>query len=219
MAGTTNKMDIPYPESTDFVTDGASDMQSLAEQVDKKTGLVKVTPGAVSAGGTINADGSVTFTGAVSIEVRNVFNSDFAHYKIMISNLQSGSGTSREIRLRLMDGTTEANGANYNWMSSFAYGTNNGGFGANVNQTSALLGLSSNDAGSMGHFNIEMISPQQSTARTTWTFTGMTYQSDVVSYIYRFGGATHWVTDDYNGFKIFGVTDNIQGTIRVYGYN
>lgn len=215
---TTSKMEIPYPASTDFVKDGATDMQALAEEVDKKSGLVKVTPGAVSAGGTINADGSVTFSGAVSIEVRNVFTSDFANYKIMVSNFQSGTGTTREIRFRLMDNTTESATANYNWVANYTHGSNTGAFAATNNATFAFIGASSNDAGAMGHFNFDIFTPQQN-LRTTWTYTGLTYQADAANYIYRFGACTHWVTDDYNGFKIFGVTDNIQGTIRVYGYN
>lgn len=82
MANTPNK-GWPYPTGTDFVVDGDNAMRAIAEQLDARMGAYVMTPTSV-AGGTINADGSVTATATTEmVELRGVFTSAFKRYRVL----------------------------------------------------------------------------------------------------------------------------------------
>jgi len=72
MAGTTTNFAIPYPTSTDYVTDGASAMRSLADQVD----AVMFT-GASSGNLLINGAMQVTQRSAVGTAVTGITTSNY----------------------------------------------------------------------------------------------------------------------------------------------
>jgi hypothetical protein len=183
----------------------------------QRSGLVKMKPNAVSTGATINTDGSVTFSGQVSYEIREVFTSSFDNYRIIISNFMSGGTTTRNIAMQLMAGTTAATGSNYNYGAYYIYSTTVGNF-AQVNQSDFRIGGSSNQAGAVGNYVIDVIEPNIA-RKTSMQYTSTTYEAAVTQYVFRTGYCAHWLDTAYNGFKLFGTTDNIEGKITVYGYN
>lgn len=108
---TTSKMGIPYPASTDFVKDGATAMQDLAEKVDLRTGLVRITGLTASfTGGTAGSvsNGVITVgSNNTAITVTNCFNSDFRNYRLIIkTNSNSVSNADIQFQLRTSGGST-----------------------------------------------------------------------------------------------------------------
>jgi hypothetical protein len=84
--GTTTKMAIPYPASTDLVKDGATAMQNLATQVDAKSGLVLLS--------------TTTFSSVASISMPvNTFTANFDKY-FAIYRADFSTAASCTIRLR-----------------------------------------------------------------------------------------------------------------------
>lgn len=91
--GTTSNMSIPYPESSDYVADGATAMENIATQVDSKTGLVFISQNSIGA------------STVPSYTVSNCFSSSFDFYYVTIRNLQN-SGNQPSLRLQLGSATT-----------------------------------------------------------------------------------------------------------------
>jgi len=69
--GTTSNMAIPYPESSDYVADGATAMENMATQIDDKSGLVLTK--FVTIGTTVS-----------SVTVTDCFSSTFDNYQIVV---------------------------------------------------------------------------------------------------------------------------------------
>jgi hypothetical protein len=94
--GTTNTMGIPYPESTDAVANGATAMESLAQKVDDKTGLVLVK--------------TQVFSGSNTVQLTNCFNSLFSNYRLLFT-CTSAPAAAAIINTSLLVGTTPNNTA------------------------------------------------------------------------------------------------------------
>ena len=156
-----------------------------------------------------------TTLNAVSNNITSVFSATYNSYRVVISNFSSGSSTIRTIYCRLLDGTTAATGANYEYLYNFAYSPNLGGNTGQTGQTAWEVGLASTRNGQS--IVIEFHSPFQ-TVQTSMLFQSLNYQGNLPGYIIRQGGGGHSLTTSYNGFQIYGATDALSGTVRVYGY-
>jgi hypothetical protein len=152
---------------------------------------------------------------AVSNDITSVFSSSYDSYKIVVSNFSSGTSTVRTISMRMLSGTTPDTSSNYGWMYHFAYGSNLGGNSSSQGTTGWELALASSRSGQL--LTMEITNPFAAAA-TGLVYQSMTYQNDVTSYIIRQGGGGHNVATSYDGFRIYGVTDSLSGTVRVYGY-
>lgn len=152
---------------------------------------------------------------AVSNNITSCFTSDFDSYHVVISGFSTATTTIRTINVRLLAGTTPDTSSNYSWMYNLAYGANLGGNSSSQNVAQWEVGVASTRAGQS--IIIDFNSPQKATASSI-SFQSVTYQSDVPSYIIRQGGGGHNVATAYDGFQIYGATDALSGTVRVYGY-
>jgi hypothetical protein len=207
--GTTSKMGIPYPENTDFVADGATAMKNISDQVDLKSGLIKVIPtGATN--GTVASNGDVTIGNAVtSVTVTGAFSATFTNYKIIVSG---GAGsTTGDLTLKM--GAT-ATGYYYNLIyMSYTSGTING-----IGSTTAVLWpfAGAYTANSL-HANIDLFQPF-ATKRTTFT-AGHPYSTTTTGFY--FGGGNLENNTSYTDFTLgVGAGHTLTGgIIKVYGYN
>jgi hypothetical protein len=125
--GTTNTMGIPYPESTDAVANGATAMQSLAETVDAKTGLVLVK--SVTVGVT-----------ATSVPVTGAFSAAWDNYLISYTN---GTGSALG-DMRMILGSTSSN--YFNQLIYGNYASTVLAFGGNFASFSYVGGTDTNEA-------------------------------------------------------------------------
>jgi len=198
MAGTTTKMGIPYPTSTDLVKDGATAMQSLAEEVDDKTGAILVKTQTVG-----TAVSSVTVTGA--------FCTTYSCYRILYTGgTVSNSDQDLALQLRTAGGTTSTTGyylaliyGTYAGAGPTLFGTNNGANWLNAGGGDgfrAFMDVHLQDPASAVSTRIESVIIRTSLA----------------------GKATgrHSVATAYTSFVVAPAAGTMTGgTIRVYGWN
>lgn len=195
MPGTTTKMGIQYPTGTDYVKDGASAMQTLATNVDNKSGLVFIKSQTVG-------------TGVTSVTVSAAFSSTFDHYRIQYM----GGSASTWANLQLRFGSTTT--GYYSSAQYTAYGA------AGIVTTQAAnaanwgtAGLSDPD----GNALVCDVYFPNAAARTGFqgAFFSLGYS--------RVGGTSAGElnnTTSYTAFTILAAAGTITGgTIRVFGYN
>jgi hypothetical protein len=195
MPGTTTKMGIQYPTSTDLVKDGATAMQTLATNVDNKSGLVFIKSQAVG-------------TGVTTVTVNTAFSTNFDNYKIIYMGGSSSGFTDLWLRL----GTTTTGyymGGSYTAYTAGAVTAASSGLAAQW----SFAGIA-DPAGNA--LSVEVYQPylaDQSGIAAQFFSLGNT----------RVGGATFGVlnnTTSYTAFTILVSAGTITGgTIRVYGYN
>lgn len=159
MGGTTSKMGIPYPDNNDFVTDGATDMQAIADQVDLKTGLIKITPSSVSGtGASIASNGDVTVSsGGANFTVNGCFSSDYVNYKIIISDFRSSIAAAVRLALGTAAGTTEYRFSEINVSTAGVVGGS-----GNAGTSSFICPIVSRGTTDSAGGEITLFSPQQS---------------------------------------------------------
>ena len=192
--GTTPKMGIPYPESTDPVANGAQNMEDLATTVDDKTGLVRIAGGAHS---------------GPLLSINNVFSSDFSNYLLKTYNFFTPAGV-RTLCFQLQNASPST--TSYYWAGY--YSTFTGGFGP-ANSTSA--GTSYFVQGTAGGYSptandIQIFNPAAA-LKTNIVVSGINFDAG-----YHMGGY-HDVATAYNGFRIFNVSnDNCNFGWTLYGY-
>ena len=159
--------------------------------------------------------GLVYITSASLTSVTNTFSTCFSStydaYKIVITNLNNGSTTTRQMSLRM--GTDSS--ANYGYGHQYIYNGGSSIVTSPTNQAQALLGNLSQI--STQGLEIEMFNPFTATA-TMWRYTMNTYQSDVANYVYRQGYGIKDSLTSYTGFQIIGTGDNLSGLVTIYGY-
>ena len=195
MAGTTTKMGITYPTSGDYVVNGASAMQTIATDVDNKSGLVFIKSQAVGAGVT-------------TVTVNTAFSTNFDNYKIVYMGGSSSGFTDLWLRL----GATATGyymGGSYTAYSAGAVTAVSTGLVAQW----SYAGVADPSGNAL---SVEVYQPylaDQSGIAAQFFSLGST----------RVGGAAYGVlnnTTSYTAFTILVSAGTITGgTIRVYGYN
>jgi hypothetical protein len=203
MAGTTSN-GLSYPESSDYVTDGAQAIEDLAVAVNNKAGLWKIIPSSVT-GGTIAANGDITVGSAVSsVIVSDAFNALYANYKI---TFHGGVGsTAQSIAMKL--GASAANYAFVLRYDDFATGTSQ-----RNNQASAAAWSAVGESNTSNNaVNIDVLNPN---AAKRTTYTGGYIGNDVAGVT----NGVHKVNTAYTDFT-FSVSGTMTGgVIKIYGYN
>jgi len=198
---TTTKMAIPYPASTDLVKDGATNMQSLATQVDNKSGLILISTTSFSAVSSVSLPAS-TFT------------TTFDRYKIDFKALTSVAGTDIDGRLRASG--TDASGTDYYHQLSRASGAAFYAERSNLNRwyIAGSVGDTTGETTSM----FEIVNPAQSVK--TNAVAVHTAQSGTTGSILTYTMAyLHNLTTSYDSMSFIPSSGTITGTVSVYAYN
>jgi hypothetical protein len=157
---------------------------------------------------------NVTYSGASTISVNNVFTSAFDYYKIILTNdaLATSSGNVY-IKFRVAGNDSSAS---YNWGAlGVEAGGNQLGNHGNNSSLGFLISQTRNANGTFG-FSMEV----QNVAIATPTQVQFIFTSNTPTYNTvegTFGGGQHSVNTAYDGFSII-APGNIQGKIKVYGY-
>jgi hypothetical protein len=159
----------------------------------------------------------VTASGtAVAANIQGCFSATYDNYKIEISDMKSSIATA--VYFQLLNGTTPATSAAYNWaytgLSTLNVSTNN----IAASQTSGYLGFSSNlttETGNAATFDI--LNPFL-VRRTNLLGQAISLSSGLNSFEIRTGGANMDSGSSYDGIRILTTSGNITFTARVYGY-
>jgi hypothetical protein len=176
-------------------------------------GLKLLTPTSVTVGSgsaSVSANGGVTFTGATSVQLNGVFNSTYDNYKIVV-NADSFSGNNDQIATRFGTSGTPNSNASYD-NNGFYIDTstpqalnvaNNGFIYTSSKPTARTTPVS---------FYLDIFNPFK-TLLTNFIGSGIETGGRATS-IYGTFDATTSFTD----VIIFPNTNNMTGTIQVYGY-
>lgn len=192
--GTTGKMGIPYPENTGYVTDGAADMQSLAEEVDTKTGLVLIDSNTLTNAATIGLEG---------------FSADFNAYRI-VGSVTTLTGTPNMV-FQLKNGASVASGANYERQRLSATSTTVSAAQV-TGETSARLNLAT--AAGLHSFVIDIFDPFEASP-TYWLCNNFGSGYPNLTLL----SGTHTLSTSYSGIQFLASSGNVTGYVNVYGYN
>jgi hypothetical protein len=178
-----------------------------------RAGLAKIVPSSVAVGsgtGSASTTGTVTFSGASSVSLNNVFSSTYDNYQIVIETTAS-AGAYLNFRLRV--GGVDASGSNYDW--GFAMTSNLGSAFqlAGSSATSANICRPSATNRSMTSFTI----CNPAIARPTVLSGTVSYNDGATVGIGGGMGAAHSLSTAYDGFTIIH-SGTVTGTVSVYGY-
>jgi hypothetical protein len=172
--------------------------------------LIKPTSVASSYGtASINAGGSVTFSGELSLSLNGVFSSAYDNYIVDMQYTALLDAT--DVLIRLRSAGTDETGSNYTYQRLIVNGTSVSG--SRITTTSGALGLASITArnGIAAHIYGPYLS--QPTAARSLDASGLSG-----AYIRDFAW-THSLSSSYDGITIFfaNSSQSIGGRVKVYG--
>jgi hypothetical protein len=182
-------------------------------------GLIQIVPSSVAVGsgsGTFDANGRVTFTGASSISLNDVFNSTYDAYRIhYIAN--SSSFTDGNLRLRFrVSGADNTTSNYYTQVVGFTDFNNTDNF-RESNSTSFFVGAT--DAGnSNGQYSVKVdFFNVFNTNYTNGHGQSETVAGSGALTLYNTGHLFN-ATTSFTGFTLYPSGGSFTGTISVYGY-
>jgi hypothetical protein len=194
----------------------ARDLANLGDNTSKieQQGMVKIVPSSVAVGsgtGSADATGKVTFSGASSVSLNDVFSATYDNYRIYIVSTAASNEHSMGFRLRVSG--SDLSGSDYVY-SEQVLGSNGTSYNqVSTSATSIIIGRNGSDG--RGSFVIDIAQPflaQRTTTNSLSAGPGSTT---------FFGGrGAGYVTNttSYTGFTFF-LNANMTGSVSVYGYN
>jgi hypothetical protein len=178
-----------------------------------RAGLAKIVPSSVAVGsgtGSASTTGTVTFSGCSSVSLNNVFSSTYDNYLIQFNNVLGNAGF---VGLRLRTSTDETSSQ---YFTQEIFG---GGSSLSATRTSSATSWAAcfriesavQNLGSMVIYN--PFNTVVTTAQTSLTTAASGTGIDLT-----FSGRGLNTTTSYTGFTIIPSSNNITGSISVYGY-
>lgn len=200
------------------------DLANLGDNTSKleQQGLVKIIPSSVAVGsGTGSADstGKVTFDGASTVSLNNVFSSTYTHYKIILDVTSVSSVTSPFIGLRLRSNGSDYSTGNHNYARFVANQAGGSAASGSTTFTYFLLGTVDDTAAGF-NYEITMFGPNTSRNYKNIISHGVSdNHGPGALYLDLVSGKVN-ITTSYDGFTILlSAAGNITGTVTVYGFN
>ena len=176
-----------------------------------RAGLAKIVPSSVAVGsgtGSANSFGTVSFSGASSVSLNDVFSTTYQNYRIIIT----GIGTvNQDFGMRL-----RVNNSDDSTASSYVY--------QYINGTSTTVSALRNTTnlwyvgiiGSTLKSQLELTLAYPFEASPT-NFYCSSASGESSAFI-RLSGGTHNQSTSYTGFTIFPASGTMTGEVSVYGY-
>lgn len=171
-------------------------------------GLKNVVPASVtvaSGSATTNSNGSVTFTGATSISLNNVFSSTYQQYKIVFTCLASST---QDVFFRFRNNTTDIANDYYGVTAYTAYNAAVANWSQANAATSAFI-VRTGTSRTIGTLDVRMKEGTSQPAMMLDTYN--------IAQAARFFGGYNAGAADINGFTIFSTSLALTGTVTVYG--
>jgi hypothetical protein len=208
--GTTTNNGWTYPESTDLVKDGATAIQTLADDIDTTLGVYAPSTSGLTL---IN---TTSFSGVSSQSINNVFSATYDNYRILLNHKSNVDTT---IYFRLRNAGTDSTSANYSFAGTLVGTSFTPTRDTALNQTT--LTLVSGKSANYSSLVLDLSYPFKTEIKTG--VYGTSVLSSGPTAIESFCGAIIMgQTTTFDGFSIYpsgGVSPTITGTVSVYGYN
>lgn len=181
-------------------------------------GLIQLVPSSVSVGsgsGSANANGKVTFTGASSVSLNNVFSATYENYRVVV-NVDSFSSTGTNIlNGRFGTNGTANSGSSYHQKGYYADGAATfyiSNSGANI------FYLATTPAATTTEMTSQYEIQNPFTAKNTY-FTGISSGSRTFANLrYQSTAGEFDATTSFTDFVLFPSANNMTGTVSIYGY-
>jgi hypothetical protein len=180
-----------------------------ARDVSSRGGLTQVIPASVT-GGTLSANGQISFSGATTVDVVNCFSSTYDTYKVLISAyVPSGNPL---LALYFRDNNTLVSTSYYGGAYSSRFDGVNGATA--INNAGFITAVPNIGAGAGGRsvVSLDIYRSAIDGIVTGSAFNGNT--SATVNISANRSGMTN-----FNGLTISPASSTMTGTIRIYGYN
>jgi hypothetical protein len=177
----------------------------------EQQGLVKIIPSSVAVGsgtGSVNALGTVTFSGASSVSLNDVFSTTYDTYLI---NGMFTASTSLGFRFRYRVAGSDNSTAN-SYITSRLINYDPATVAASVDTDS--FGLTVNDIATHGRFTMTVYDPFTAIQTYADTSLGRAENTLMTRTFTRHTQAT-----SYDGISFIASTGTITGSIKIYGYN
>jgi hypothetical protein len=200
--GSTSTYGINYPDSSGYVKDGATNMQTLATNVDTVLGTAlgtKLHAGLVL----IN---STTFSSATTIQLNSIFSATYDNYVI---EYRIDTSVADSVYCKMSSGGTPTSGGTaYAYSRTYWTGTsapaNNGGSAGTDKFVFAGVSTTTPSNGSINVYSPYLSAPT--------AFNGISDYATLGEIMY----AKHSASTSYDGLTIT-CGSAISGTIRIYG--
>jgi hypothetical protein len=177
-------------------------------------GLRLVVPTSVAVGsgsGSANAAGQVTFSGASSVSLNDVFSTTYDNYRIVLE-LTASANIAIDMRMRFNNADNSS--ANYWNNRTLGQATNVASVGATTADTSFLRVAEFESGIATGSY--DLFSPFKTQITSIQGLNQFRYTSFYQHSEMKTGQMT--VTTSYTGFSLIPTSGNITGTVSVYGY-
>jgi hypothetical protein len=177
-------------------------------------GLAKVVPTSVAVGsgsGSVDSNGTVTFSGASSVSLNGCFSSTYDNYKI-VASIKGSTNLFVNFRYRT---TSDDSSANYYWQRQ---GYTAGGATTNGNGAAQTSGsITPTTTEEYGDFDLTLYNPFLSKL-TIFSGTSYGLAQDYSNNANYHVGSIMNTTTSYTGLTLISSTGTITGTVRIYGY-
>lgn len=196
---------------------GITAAQATTARENLRVGVVSLSPPTVTIAtgtGSTNSLGVISFTGATSLTVDGIFDSNFTHYKGRLTYRNTGTSLSQNITARIRVGGSTITATNY--QTGFHYllgGAVNTGSSLTDNVYVLLMGSGASTDVTENSIDFTIYNPYIST-KTTQVFSEFTRG--------RNGGlafGNYGVANQATGIYIAPSIDAISGTLQFFGYN
>lgn len=184
---------------------------------ERNTGLVPITPVTVNnTGGSYSINnGLVTFSGVSSISLNGVFSATYNNYRLLLSDLLAGTGTSQiTVRMRNAGADNSANTYYQLWTMKRLGGTfqdNTGG----PNTGYTLVGYDNNSSYSW-NWSGDVIAPF---AAKNTTLTGQGLGVDGTGLYMLNSTVLHATPSSFDSITFYPTSSTMSGSIQILGYN
>jgi hypothetical protein len=173
------------------------------------SGLNLVIPASVT-GGTLAANGQITFSGVSTVDVVNCFSSAYDTYRVLISaHVAAGSPL---LALYFRDNNSLVGSGYYGGAYSSRFDGVNGATAINNAGFITAVPNIGNTAGSRSVVSLDVYRSATDGIVTGSAFNGNTSATVSIS-------ANRSAMTNFNGFTISPASSTFTGTIRIYGYN
>lgn len=174
-------------------------------------GLTQIIPSSIAVGsgsGSVSSGGAVTFSGASSVSLNEIFTTSYDNYYCI---MRFTTSTGAELRTRLRNAGSDNSTTNYVHQFMEAGATSVSGF-RGTGQTSFYIGYSD---GGTNTIMMDLIDPKSTQPTGLFTRNIRNYASTPFLMI---GSTGFNATTSFDGATIYPSSGTISGIIRIYGY-
>jgi hypothetical protein len=192
-----------------FLTANGSGAATFAPTAQGLTLLIPSSVVVGSGSGSVSATGTVTFSGASSVSINDVFSATYDNYRIVFTGIAS-TGAGVHIRLRAA-GTDNSTASSYvrQIVDASASSITTSRSTDNKWDTAGIT------SGLVAGYFYEMIDPFKASA-TGYILASIRNDGNA---FFNPSAGTHNQTVSYDGFSLIASTGTFTGSVSVYGYN